>query len=129
MLTFMLSFPSFEALVAGGSNASRYPLAVRRPEIAERGAGPKENAVDHESSADKGFDNARFTYYADGLGACGQFNGPGDFVSAELLSILLSCSYSSIFLSLRSWLSIHLLVLLNSGPRGGHRYSPLFSVI
>ncbi|KAJ3867754.1 RlpA-like double-psi beta-barrel-protein domain-containing protein-containing protein, partial [Lentinula novae-zelandiae] len=27
----------------------------------------------------KRFDDARFTYYVDGLGACGQTNQPGDF--------------------------------------------------
>jgi hypothetical protein len=26
------------------------------------------------------FSNSRFTYYADGLGACGSTNQPGDFV-------------------------------------------------
>ncbi|KIL00138.1 hypothetical protein PAXRUDRAFT_822013 [Paxillus rubicundulus Ve08.2h10] len=30
----------------------------------------------------KRFDNARFTYYADGLGACGATNQPGDFIVA-----------------------------------------------
>lgn len=30
----------------------------------------------------KRFDNARFTFYAVGLGACGQFSQPGDFIVA-----------------------------------------------
>ncbi|KAH7924558.1 hypothetical protein BV22DRAFT_1013080 [Leucogyrophana mollusca] len=30
----------------------------------------------------KRFDGARFTYYADGLGACGKTNAPGDFIVA-----------------------------------------------
>ncbi|TFK55221.1 hypothetical protein OE88DRAFT_1017206 [Heliocybe sulcata] len=30
----------------------------------------------------KRFDNARFTYFQDGLGACGQYNGPNDFIVA-----------------------------------------------
>jgi hypothetical protein len=30
----------------------------------------------------KRFDNARFTYYAVGLGACGKWNKPGDFIVA-----------------------------------------------
>ncbi|KAF8831478.1 hypothetical protein HHX47_DHR1000570 [Lentinula edodes] len=32
-----------------------------------------------KTSLEKRFDDARFTYYADGLGACGQTNQPGDF--------------------------------------------------
>ncbi|TFY78372.1 hypothetical protein EWM64_g5642 [Hericium alpestre] len=31
---------------------------------------------------EKRFDNARFTYYADGLGACGKSNQPSDFIVA-----------------------------------------------
>ncbi|KAJ3937025.1 MAG: RlpA-like double-psi beta-barrel-protein domain-containing protein-containing protein, partial [Lentinula lateritia] len=31
---------------------------------------------------EKRFDDARFTYYVDGLGACGQTNQPGDFIVA-----------------------------------------------
>lgn len=85
MLTFLLSLVPFEVLVAGGSNVLTYPLAVRRPGFAGRGPGPDDDAVEHGSSAHKRFDNARFTYYQDGLGACNQFNYPGDFVSGGLL--------------------------------------------
>ncbi|KAJ3856962.1 RlpA-like double-psi beta-barrel-protein domain-containing protein-containing protein [Lentinula lateritia] len=35
-----------------------------------------------KTSLEKRFDDARFTYYADGLGACGQTNQPGDFIVA-----------------------------------------------
>ncbi|EPQ58420.1 hypothetical protein GLOTRDRAFT_137140 [Gloeophyllum trabeum ATCC 11539] len=36
----------------------------------------------HTFQFEKRFDNARFTYYADGLGACGNYNQPGDFIVA-----------------------------------------------
>lgn len=39
-----------------------------------------------KTSLEKRFDDARFTYYVDGLGACGQTNQPGDFVSCALLT-------------------------------------------
>ncbi|KAJ4488163.1 RlpA-like double-psi beta-barrel-protein domain-containing protein-containing protein [Lentinula aciculospora] len=35
-----------------------------------------------ETSLEKRFDNSRFTYYEDGLGACGQTNKPSDFIVA-----------------------------------------------
>lgn len=100
MLTFLLSLAPYKSLAAESSNVSRYPLAVRRNETAEQGPKPDKGAVDHDPPSDKRFDNARFTYYADGLGACGQFNGPGDFVSTELSTFLL-CTYSLVFLSVR----------------------------
>lgn len=35
---------------------------------------------DTSSVEKRSFDNARFTYFVDGLGACGQTNAPSDFV-------------------------------------------------
>lgn len=101
MLTFLLSLAPHKSLAVGSSNVSRYPLAVRGNETAEQGSKPDKDAVDHGPPTDKRFDNARFTYYADGLGACGQFNGPGDFVSTELFSTFLLCTCSLVFLAVR----------------------------
>lgn len=33
------------------------------------------------------FSNSRFTYYDDGLGACGKTNGPNDFVRVSIPSL------------------------------------------
>ncbi|TFY72337.1 hypothetical protein EVG20_g668 [Dentipellis fragilis] len=45
---------------------------------------PGVSAVESRSMSQltKRFDNARFTFYADGLGACGKTNAPGDFIVA-----------------------------------------------
>ncbi|TFK55229.1 hypothetical protein OE88DRAFT_1805604 [Heliocybe sulcata] len=53
---------------------------------AEHGHARRHNAVAHRARGDvqvhKRTDNARFTYYAVGMGACGQNNVPSDFIVA-----------------------------------------------
>ncbi|EPQ58739.1 hypothetical protein GLOTRDRAFT_35963 [Gloeophyllum trabeum ATCC 11539] len=53
---------------------------------AAHGSQRRHNAVAHRARGDvqvhKRTDNARFTYYAVGLGACGQTNVPSDFIVA-----------------------------------------------
>lgn len=39
------------------------------------------NLTERDNQLEKRFSDCRFTYYADGLGACGNTNSPGDYVS------------------------------------------------
>ncbi|OBZ75194.1 hypothetical protein A0H81_04503 [Grifola frondosa] len=40
------------------------------------------NVVERDRQMHKRFDNAQFTYYNDGMNACGSFDQPGDFIVA-----------------------------------------------
>lgn len=58
--------------LAHNHHGKRHPPMYHRDELAVR--------APNDMSLWKRFDNARFTFYAVGLGACGQFSQPGDFV-------------------------------------------------
>lgn len=64
------SFLPFAALAQG----HRGPDYKRHHEIAKRSSG--------DMQLHKRFSNARFTYFAVGLGACGRYNVPSDFIVA-----------------------------------------------
>lgn len=85
VLALLLSFAPFGFLSAGGSNVLRYPITVDKPGIVEEASAIDASGANLEVVIDKRFDNARFTYYADGMGACGQWNSPGDFVSTRMI--------------------------------------------
>ncbi|KAJ3742138.1 RlpA-like double-psi beta-barrel-protein domain-containing protein-containing protein [Lentinula detonsa] len=58
------------------------PLLHRRHTLNANLAKREAASFRKETSLEKRFDNSRFTYYADGLGACGQTNQPSDFIVA-----------------------------------------------
>lgn len=69
------------------AHENRHFAKHHRDELAVRAAS--------DMSLWKRFDNARFTFYAVGLGACGQVNQPGDFVRFQCLFHLIGCTHSS----------------------------------
>ncbi|KZT28529.1 hypothetical protein NEOLEDRAFT_1129345 [Neolentinus lepideus HHB14362 ss-1] len=69
---FALSLSFFGLVSADSSHAQ-----VNRKHHARRDLAARET---HQLG--KRFDNARFTYFKDGLGACGQYSGPSDFIVA-----------------------------------------------
>lgn len=72
-LTLSLAI-SFISPSLGHAHLGRRHHVHRQGDLARRDPG--------EINLYKRFDNARFTYYAVGLGACGSTNQPSDFVCA-----------------------------------------------
>jgi hypothetical protein len=70
---FFLLVSAFLPSTIGGTHGHKQ--RGRHQELAQRARG---DMGIHK----RGFDNARFTFYDVGLGACGQYNSPGDFIVA-----------------------------------------------
>ena len=70
--------------------APPHARSVRQHHAARTNPEDTSVAVNVTSRAlEKRFDEARFTFYAVGLGACGKTNAPGDFVSSPCISSIL----------------------------------------
>ncbi|PPQ65859.1 hypothetical protein CVT26_000793 [Gymnopilus dilepis] len=70
--------------------APPHARSVRQHHAARTNPDDTSVAVNVTSRAlEKRFDEARFTFYAVGLGACGKTNAPGDFVSSLCISSIL----------------------------------------
>lgn len=71
---------------------------------------------DTSSVEKRSFDNARFTYFVDGLGACGQTNAPGDFVSKLCLSyFVLFLTFYLQIVAMNTHVGAYMKALLKSG--------------
>ncbi|KAJ3773833.1 RlpA-like double-psi beta-barrel-protein domain-containing protein-containing protein [Lentinula raphanica] len=79
LLYFLLSLCAFQFVLA---RHEFDPLSHRRHTLNANLAKREAASFRRETSLEKRFDDARFTYYAVGLGACGQTNQPSDFIVA-----------------------------------------------
>lgn len=81
-LAFLLSL-AMPLLQAQAGPASHNGRAANHRRHSNVNASSRELAKRADGSVNlfKRFDNARFTFFADGLGACGKTSQPSDFVS------------------------------------------------
>lgn len=77
----MLAFTSFGFLSILAASLSLCGLALAGRHEPPRRRHPGTNYLERDHTLSKRFDNARFTFYEAGQGACGGFNSDSDFVS------------------------------------------------
>lgn len=78
VLSIALAFFAFFKTARCGDNAHSNNLRANKHKV--RAALSEDVAIQH-NTLEKRYENARFTYYAAGLGACGGYNTDNDFVS------------------------------------------------